>query len=322
VVPGSRFRVHGSGFRWFTVLALAARTLNLKLGTTRTSNVELRTTGTGNLEPGTRNVSAHKFIQRDCRCRGDVQRVHAIAHRDANEKVTRVHRRARESFAFVTCDERHAAIPERIDRFRDRRRPFCRREADDQRVVVLQQTQRVGPRLDAREWNRQRGSHRRANRFPVERIGGRSVEQHGIHAERRSVPEDGAHVVGVADSLEDHQTPRTARERPPVAGDRPFADRQAPAVNVEPGDCLHERRRHEIDGNIRPRVEYVLHRDACRIGEHHGARLHPRPREQPPHDEPTLGNEDPSPLDQLRIGNVTIVVEARIARIVDGLDHA
>ena len=58
-----------------------------------------------------------------------------------------------------------------------------------------------------RERDAQRGGHRRANRLAIQRIAGRGIQEHGIHAKRCRVPEYASDVGGVGHAVEHDDDP-------------------------------------------------------------------------------------------------------------------
>ena len=95
----------------------------------------------------------------------------------------------------------------------------------------------------------QRRRHRRANRLAIERVGAVGLQEHAVHAERRSVAEDRrprcprcrrARGRRVASS-------RSAHHLAPITRGRSHADGQAAAMKVETRHAVHHRLRHDVD---------------------------------------------------------------------------
>jgi hypothetical protein len=130
-----------------------------------------------------------------------------------------------------------------------------------------------------------------------------------------------ADIVRVADAFEDHEATRIARDCLPAVRDRPLADREAPSVDVEPGNMIHHRLRHDISRRVRVQGESGADGLERRVRDHCRSREQAAVVQQPLYDQPSFRDEDAAPLDELRIRNVAVVRQARIQRIGDGDDR-
>ena len=109
-------------------------------------------------------------------------------------------------------------------------------------------------------------------------------------------------------------------EPSPVPCARAAAEREAPAVDVEPHDLVEHRLRRDEHGQLRPRRQHVLERGVRLRGEEQRDGLERRFREQPPHHEPSLGDEQAVVAQQHGLGDVAIERDPRIGGVVDGND--
>ena len=88
-------------------------------------------------------------------------------------------------------------------------------------------------------------------------------------------------------------------------------------MDVEAGDVVHERWRHDIDGNIRSRAKDIGERSVRGLREHDRTGLESVSSQEPPDNQATLGHEDPAALQQLRVRDVAVVGETRVGGAFD-----
>ena len=124
----------------------------------------------------------------------------------------------------------------------------------------------AGARIDARERHAKRRRHRRADRFSIQRIGARPIEQNPARAQRQRHPEQAADVVGIPDPFQCDQSRRSGEGIQRKGRRRPVRQRQAAAMEIEPRHGLEHRWIADEDRNIGQRFEQRRHGAGGRLG--------------------------------------------------------
>ena len=154
--------------------------------------------------------------------------------------------------------------------------------------------QRRVPVRHARPREQQRSAHGDADRLAVQRIAGRRRQQGAGGAERARRSQHAAHVVGIADVLEQDEPSRHAGEHV-VDGRLRAADaqRHAAAVEVESHDGLQHRRRRQVHRDVGALRQCVGERRTGRVGQQDRVDAESAAGEELPHHVPRLGDEEP-----------------------------
>ncbi len=162
----------------------------------------------------------------------------------------------------------------------------------------------------------------RPHRYPhgpaVVRIGTGRVEQDRVDTKRPGAPEDGSEVLRIVEAFQNDQRPGRLHDVVQGRLGQPLRRRNHPAMQFEPGHLVHDGRPDDEDRDVEGRQVIGELRVAGR-GDEHTANRVGTGQQSPDHLE-TLGNEVAARPSQLRIGQVEVVANARIGRVVD-LDH-
>ena len=259
--------------------------------------------------------------QRDGRRRRHVDRVDPGRHGDPHRAVDGRQRRAREPRPLRADDEGEPRGKARDDAA-EGLGIAARREAERREAAVAQLAEGIRPWLRPRERDAQHVPERHPGRAPVERVGGRGVEEDGIGAEGGGVAEDRPDVLVVVDALEDDDRPRAPGDLAHRPGFRALGDREHATMEVHAGELGHGVGRHGEELHLRTQAGHHLvgvllgheHRtDRVRGGEQGLDRQRAFQREDPP----VALHRHPAG----RLTEVAVVGEARVLEIGDPLDR-
>ena len=129
--------------------------------------------------------------------------------------------------------------------------------------------------------HRQHVAGRDPHRASGQRVGCGRIQQHAVCAERGSVAEQHAEVLGVVDGLDDQESTTPPPERTGVVRSSALGHGHDAAVQVEPDDLRdHGRRRDEGREVARfttiVGVQQVVEPFESRVGDEHGTQRLPR----------------------------------------------
>jgi hypothetical protein len=91
-------------------------------------------------------------------------------------------------------------------------------------------------------------------------------------------------------------------------------------MDVVARDRVHHGLRDDVDREGRITVEGVTHRRESGFRHHQRARRPSFAGEKPFHDEAPFDHEESSPCNQFRVGDVPVVVDSRVIRLVDAYE--
>ena len=204
--------------------------------------------------PGTARTTRAR-CEHHGRRRRDVERVHAVRHRDRHDTVGGLDRAGAEPVALRAEHEREPVW--RVGReVAERHGVVGQRERRDREPVGVQHPCRLGPLGQPCPRHLEHRAHADAHAAPVEGVGAPGRHEHRVRAEGGDRAEDRADV-GVIDDVLEHHDPSRAREQLTGVGHLGALERgEGATVHAVPGDRLELLGLGEVHGD----VEGVEHR--------------------------------------------------------------
>src|SRR6266540_3059208 len=246
---------------------------------------------------------------------GHVERVHAPAHGDDHPLVAGGQRRPGQARTLGAEQQRRAAPGGRGQPL-DGQRVVGRRQGQQRVPRGAYGFQRGRPGFEPGVGHREHLAHAHPDAAPVQRVGARGGQQHGVHPERGGAAEHGPEVGVVVDVFEDRH-PGGRGEHGTRVGQRPAVERREDApVDVEPGGL----RQHLLGGGVERGVDVGYLVDPLGVDEQRAGAV-PGPQ-RPAQHQLTFGDEQPvrrlPPGAQLHVGQRAVVGEPLVVRVGDG----